>query len=205
MRSFILFSLLIVVCVGGSACANPILFAPSGTTLGLGQVRAEAAFSPKDEEGKFFWLAVGGPGFEVNLLRTDRAVGEPENLIGAQWSFLPETSITPAISIGVTDLSSDSAEGISGYAAITKHLPAYRFVSFIDDFSATFGIGLGGIRGPFAGIEAKLPLKLFFQGEYDSHDVNAAIGWQPTSMFRVKAYSLRHEIYYGAELVPIAF
>jgi hypothetical protein len=185
--------------------ANPILFVPTGNMLTTGQFRAEAAFSPNNENGKYFWLGAGLLQFEANLIRFESPTGEKENLIGAQWNFLPETLLTPGISFGVKDIASESEEGIGGYLAITKHIPIGEAVSLVKDFSATVGVGVGGIKGLFAGFEAKLPLGFFVQGEYDSHDLNAAAGWQPINMFRVKAYSLRKEFFFGAELVPILF
>lgn len=195
----------LVALSGVPAIANPILFAPTGNTLTTGQFRAEAAFSPDNEHGKYFWLGAGLLQFEANLIRFESPTGKKENLIGMQWNFLPETLLTPGISFGVKDIASESEEGIGGYLAITKHISTDTVVPLVKDFSATAGVGVGGIKGLFAGFEAKLPLGFFVQGEYDSHDLNAAVGWQPVSMFRVKAYSLRKDFFFGAELVPILF
>ena len=201
----ILAVLALAVCLPGTASGDPILLTPSGTTLNTGQIRAEAALSPDNDNGRFFWLTVGGPGFEVGVTRFENPAGSTENLLGVQWCFIPETFITPAVSFGVRDIASQSAEGISGYGAITKRLPVDKFVPFVRDFSATVGLGAGGIRGPFFGIDTRLPLNLFVQAEYDSRDINAAAGWQPVKNFRVKAYNIRSELYFGAELLPMAF
>ena len=66
-------------------------------------------------------------------------------------------------------------------------------------------VRLSGRACPFCGFEAKLPGRFFVQGEYDSRDLNAAIGWQPVDLFRIKAYTIRSESYFGAELVPVTF
>lgn len=187
------------------ASANYLLLAPTGTTLSTAQVRAEAAISPGRDNGQYYWLATGLMQIEVNLIQRNPDAGKKETRLGAQWSFLPETSLTPAIGFGVTDIASESDEGIAGYLAVTKSLPVGWLNTFVRDLSVTAGVGAGGINGIFGGVELKLPMGLFAQAEYDSRDFNGAVGWQPVSMFRVKAYSLRDDFYVGAELLPIRF
>lgn len=186
------------------AAANPLLLAPTATTLTSGQVRAEAAFSPDNTNGRYYWLTTGLKQFEIDAIRLERHSLASENMVGLQFSFLPETSLSPGVAFGVSDIASQS-NGIAPYAVITRHLPMGEAAFLIKDFAATAGVGLFGIRGPFSGFEAKLPMNVFVQGEYDSHDFNAAVGWQPTTLFRVKAYTIRKEYYLGAELVPVTF
>ncbi len=193
---------LIVVC---PALANPLILTPSGTTLTTGQFRAEAAFSPDDEHGKYFWFATGLMQLEASIIRYEPRGGQAENLINAQWCFIPETFFTPAVSFGAIDIAAESEEGPSGFLAVTKSVPIGRFLPVIQDFKATVGLGVGGMRGPFASFETKLPYGLFMQGEYDTRDFNGAVGWQPAPLFRLKAYSIRAEFYVGAELVPMSF
>ena len=190
-----------------SQCAsgNPLILIPTGTTLTTGQFRVEGAFSPSNEHGKYYWFATGFMRFEADLIRRERPGAAAENLIGAQWCFLPETFITPGVSFGGTDIASQSKEGIGAYLAATKHISTEAVAPFLKDFSATVGIGVKGIKAFFAGFEAKLPAGIFMQGEFDSRDFNGAVGWQPVPLFRVKAYSIRADFYYGAELVPITF
>ena len=187
------------------ASSNPLILAPTGTTLTTGQFRVEGAFSPSNEHGKYLWFATGFLRFEANLIQCDQPGLPAQNLIGAQWCFLPETFMTPAVSFGGTDIASQSREGIGAYLAATKHISTEAVVPLLKEFSATMGIGVHGIKGYFAGFEAKLPAGIFVQGEFDSRDFNGAVGWQPIPLFRLKAYSIRADFYYGAELVPIAF
>lgn len=196
---------LIVFALGVSALANPIILAPSGTTLTTGQFRAEAALSPSNESGQYYWLAAGLLRLELNAVMFRNSGGENESRIGAQWNFLPETFLTPAIGFGVTDVTSESPDGIGAYVAATRHLPVGIASSILKELSVTAGVGVGGINGPFAGFEAKFPWHFFAQGEYDSHDFNAAVGWQPIEQFRLKAYTIRNDFFLGAELLPISF
>lgn len=192
----------VVIC---PAAANDLILAPTATTLTTGQLRAEAAISPDDTNGRYYWLATGLMRYELSAIRRDRPGLDAENMIGIQTSFLPETSFNPAVAFGIRDVASQSSEGIGVYAVVTKHLPIGLASLLVKDFAATVGVGAFGIRGPFAGFEAKLPMNIFVQGEYDSHDLNGAVGWQPVSLFRVKAYTIRKEFYLGAELVPVVF
>lgn len=196
---------ILILCAAGAAIANPVILAPSATTLGLGQVRAEAALSPDNESGKYYWLSTGALGVEASLIRVEDANRKIENLFSAQMSFLPETFLSPALAFGVSDIGSQSAEGIGLYAVATKTLELSRFVPLVREFRATAGVGVGGIRGPFFAAEAKLPLRVFVQGEYDSRDFNAAVGFQPIEMLRFKAYNIRGDFFFGAELKPISF
>lgn len=197
--------LILVICLPGLAAANTILLAPTGTTLTTGQVRAEAALSPGNDNGKYYWFGTGFQQFEARVIRFETANGEKENQFGAQWNFLPETILTPAVSFGVSDITSQSHEGIGVYVAATRHLPTGPLSSVIKDLAVSGGVGIKGIKGPFFGVEAKLPWNLFAQVEYDSRDINAAAGWQPVSLFRIKASNIRSEFYFGAEIVPIQF
>jgi len=197
-------ALILSVGLGVPMRANPLILAPTATTLTTGQVRAEAALSPANTNGSYYWLATGLAQYELSAIRQQRPGLSAQNMIGIQTSFLPETSFNPAVAFGINDLASQS-HGIGVYAVVTKHLPIGQASLLVKDFAATVGVGLFGIRGPFTGFEAKLPMNIFVQGEYDSHDLNGAVGWQPTSLFRVKAYTIRKEFYLGAELVPVAF
>jgi len=195
----------LVVYMCASAAADPIILAPSGRTLSTGQVRAEAALSSDNDNGKYFWLGTGLMQVEANVIRLDHVNGRTENRIGAQWNFIPEVFGAPAVAFGVQDAGSQSEDGIGIYVVATKRLDVGNFVPLVKQFSATAGIGAGGIRGPFLGLEAKLPLGLFVQGEYDSRDFNAAVGWQPIELLRLKAYTIRDNFYFGAELPLLTF
>lgn len=185
--------------------ANPLILSPTGTTLTTGQFRAEAAISPGNERGNYMWLAAGLSQFEASVIRIRGVAGEDANVVGAQWCFLPETFVTPAVSLGVSDIGSQTAHGPGVYFAASKRISTAMLAPLLQGFSATLGIGVGGIRGLFASFEANLPAGLFVQGEYDSRDLNGAIGWQPLPALRLKVYSIRKDTYYGAELVPVLF
>ncbi len=204
MRKLVLAALLICA-VSSVSMANPLLLTPRGTTLTTGQFRAEAATSPGNDEGTYYWLVAGFRQWELSAIRIADRYDDDETLIGVQWNFLPETIVTPALSFGVRDAAFESEEGLGVYVAATRSLPVGAGSLFLRSLSVTAGIGAGGIGGPFFSAEARLPWNLMLQGEYESGDINAAIGWQPIKLLRLKAYTIDKEFYYGAELVPIQF
>lgn len=186
-------------------CADPLILSPTANTLTTGQFRAEAAWRSNNSKERLFRLGAGLQQYELNVLRTDKPDSKTENIVGVQWSFLPETSFNPAVAFGISDAGDQSDDGIGVYGVITRHFPIGKSSVFIKDFAATLGLGLFGVRGPFASFEAKLPSGFFLQGEYDSRNLNGAIGWQPLKQFRVKAYSIDKDYYLGAECVPVFF
>lgn len=200
-----LISLLFFLCFVNAAGANPIIFAPTGTTLTTGQTRIEGAFSPCNDDGKYYWFGAGLKQYEVNMVRQQTSDGSVENRLGAQWSFIPETFFTPAVSFGIKDLTSQSKEGFGVYAAVTRHLPLSCNQPYLQGFALTFGIGTFGVHSAFCGFEAKLPFNLYVDGEFDSRDTNASIGWQPNKYVRFKSYTIQNKYYFGAELLPIEF
>ena len=204
MRRHLLAGLLVAVWAICPAAANYLLLAPTGVTLTTGQYRAEAAFSPRNDEGKYFWLGTGFRQYELNVIQVPSNDGGDESLVGVQLNFIPETFLTPAVSFGLKDVASQSAEGIGVYVAITRSLPLSER-SILKQFALTAGVGAAGIRGPFVGFQAELPNRFFAEGEYDSQNLNAAVGWEPLPGFKVKAYTIRGELYYGAQLARVGF
>ena len=201
MNRAVLVLMLLAMLTSGSAVANDLLLAPTGVTLTTGQDRAEAALN---DNGKYFWLGTGFKAYELNVVHIDSNPDGNENLIGAQWNFIPETIFAPAVAFGVRDAASESKEGIGAYFAITRHLPLPER-SILEDFGLTFGLGAVGIRGPFFGFQAELARHFLAEGEYDSQNFNAAVGWEAMPNFKIKAYIIRGEAYFGAQLERMDF
>ncbi len=120
-RLFLIALLVLFVC--SAALADPILLAPRGTTLKTAQIRAEAALSPSNDEGSWYWLGTGFAQFEANIIRFKPRTGKSEDMINVQWNFLPETLLTPALTFGVVDAADESDEGTGIFVAATRHFP----------------------------------------------------------------------------------
>ncbi len=72
MKRFTFFAVLIIaVLVAGPVLADRIILAPTGNILGSGQVKAEAAISPSNDNAKVYWLGIGMQKVEVNITRFD--------------------------------------------------------------------------------------------------------------------------------------
>lgn len=199
--SLIVLSLLLAL----PAASNNLILIPTGTTLTTGQVRAEAAMSVNGSDSQYYWLGTGLQQFELNVTRFQKSKIDAENVVDIQWSFIPETMLTPAVAFGVNDLAAQSEQGVGPYVVVTRHLPLPEASTLLKSFAATTGVGVLGLRGPFFGFKAELPANLVLEGEYDSRDFNGAVGWQPTKSLMLKAYTIRKQTYVGAELVPITF
>ncbi len=201
---FLLSAVCICVCCT-QVFADDLILLPTGSTLTTGQYRAQLIVSPSNDHGNFQQLAVGLASYEFNYVRADYGSGKTEGKLGVQWCFLPQTFITPAVSIGVRDLFSQSVEGFGGYAAMTKNVPTGLFTNLVSDMTFTVGCGFRALRGVFGGVDMKLVGDIVGQIEYDGDNWNSAVGWQPSERFRLKTYVINKERYYGAELVPIVW
>jgi len=188
-----------------SLLADRNILMPTGQTLTTDQVRAEALFSYANNHGNYQFLATGFQQFEFNATRVEYEGGRKETLLGAEWNFLPETFFTPAIGFGVRDINSQSKEGIGIFAAVTRHFPTGPAQEWLSDLSVTLGVGAKSLKGPFASTEFHLPHNLFVQAEYSQEGWNAALGWEPIPLVRLKTYSLSNINYFGAELIPVEF
>ena len=204
-------ALLVALCVS-QVQANRLIVMPTGSVLSSGAVKAEAAFrssdgtsviTPKDAD-QINWLNIGISRFELDARRLVSSDGTDKDTMGVEAGVLPETLITPAVGIGVRDISDEVERGY--YLAVTKTVPLTDTVPLpIHDVRIHGGFGLHGeLDGLFFGAEVGLPMGLSISAEVVDSNLNASIGWSPISKISLKAYSLDSEIFYGAD-VKIAF
>lgn len=221
MRIIICIALVLAALAAGPVSADRIIFAPTGTVLSAGEVKAEAATSPSNDNSKVYWLGLGLQKFEVNAIRLDikndnpivatslkssgRALIDFDNptdedldIVNAQLSLVPETTLTPAVSIGAWDLTDKTAGGIGYFLAFSKAVPLTKELPLpVSDVKVHAGFGVSGIEDFFGGAEASLPLGIRVSAEYFQKDLNYAIGWGPVSGLQLKAYILDGETFYG--------
>lgn len=199
--------------------ADRIIFAPTGTTLSAGEVKAEAATSPSNDDSKIYWVGLGLQNFEVNAIRFDFKNDSPTvtknrsrtivnfdtsldeedyDIVNAQLGLIPETTLTPAISIGTWDLTDKTADGTGYFLAFSKAVPLTKELPLpVSDVKVHAGFGISGMDNIFGGAEASLPLGLKVSAEYFQKDFNYALGWGPVAGLQLKAYILDGETYYG--------
>lgn len=197
---------LLCVIVGG-ASADRLVLTPTGSTLSTGGIKGEYA-NNADGDGVIYWANIGVSRFEIEGARFQDFSPDETDVVGIQAAVVPETSFTPALAIGVRNIS-DETGGLPEpydertlYAVITKSLPASGGVpGLISDLSVSGGVGTGGLSGFFFGVEGNvLPLGLRAAVEYDTEDWNWAVSYGIVSVLRAKVYSIKDDIYYGASL-----
>ncbi|MBI2844552.1 MAG: hypothetical protein HYX78_14250 [Armatimonadetes bacterium] len=189
------------------ATADRIIFAPTGNVLGLGEIKAEGAFSPSNDDAKVYWLNVGLPRLELSGIRFENGgslVGaDNENVAGVELAVLPETPITPGIGVGVWDITDETIEGRGYYLAVSKGIPLTRQLPLpLSDIRLHVGFGLSGVDTLFGGVEGNIPLGLRLSAEYFQDDFNLALGLRALPAVQLKLYFLDGDTYYGVQISP---
>jgi hypothetical protein len=197
----------VVALSAGAVYADRLILTPTGTTLGTADIKAEYATSSEGDNPKVFWLNIGISRFEVEGARFQDFGPEDVDLVSAQVSVIPETTFTPAVSIGMRDLA-DEADGggvLYGgraiYVAASKSIPITGGVPVLfQDMKVHGGVGTESLSGLFFGVEGRLPMGIKLAAEYDTEDVNWALSYGIAPAVSLKLSSLKQDIYYGAAL-----
>ena len=206
-RTLVLMIAVVVLCsmVAGSAVADRLILIPTGKTLTTGGIKAEFATSPDGDNAKVYWVNVGVSRLELEGARFQDFGPEDVDVISAQIAVVPETSFTPAIALGVRDISDETgAEGAlyggrSFYLAASKSVPVTGGVPLLfQDVKIHGGIGTESLSGIFFGIEGTLPAGIRLAGEYDTEDFNFAASYGVVQAVKVRVSSIKGDIYYGA-------
>jgi len=215
------------VLVTAPVLADRVIFAPTGTVLGGGDIRVEAAVGSGDNLDKVYWAGIGLQRLEVSAFRLENSdwlhhllpgglstraasrfdlgselVGkESLDVVNAELAVLPETTLTPGIGLGVWDISDQTRDGRGFFVAASKVLPATKEVPLpIHDIRVHVGAGIQGIEGLFAGAEASLPLGLKVYAEYFQNELNVAVGWKVLPAVQLKGYLLDGEPFVGLQI-----
>jgi len=210
MRNGLLLAVLITAAAlcASQAFGDRLILTPTGNLLDQGEVRAEAAFgSPDAPTGlltagaseRVYWANIGMGRIEIEGARFEPEGGESLDILSAEVAVLPETLVTPAIGLGVRDITEETTDGRGYYVAITKTVPLTDVVPFfLHDVKVHAGYGVDGLNGAFGGVQVGLPLKLTLYAEHDSENFNAALSWNIVPLVGLKVYSLDGEVFYGA-------
>ena len=203
-------ALLVIVCIAlcmvvSYASADRLLLIPTGTTLSTGGVKVQAALSTENDNAKVYWANLGISRFEVEGARFQDFGPETLDAISAQVSVMPETSFTPAVALGVRDISDETKDegalynGQSIYLAVSKGVPVTGGIPILfQDVKIHGGIGTGSLSGIFFGVQGTLPMGLQVMGEFDTEDFNFGAAYNIAPMLKIQAESLKGDFYYGA-------
>ncbi len=206
-RAFAMVGTVSILCClfAGSVAADRLILAPTGDTLTTGGIKAEFAANSDIGDAKAYWVNVGISRVEVEGARFAGFSADDIDSISAQIAALPETSFTPAVALGVRDISdeTDVAGALYGgrafYLAASKGIPVTGGVPFLfQDVKLHGGVGTGSLSGVFFGIEGKLPMGVRLAGEYDTEDFNAAASYSIVPALQIRLSSIKSDIYYGA-------
>ena len=188
----------------GSSVADRLILIPTGTTLTTGGIKGEFAASSERNDAKAYWVNVGMSRFEVEGARFQDFGADDVDAVGVQVSVLPETTFTPAIALGVRDISDETGgkgvlyDGQSFYLAVSKAIPVTGGVPILfKDMKMHGGVGTGSLGGIFFGVEGTLPIGIRLAGEYDTDDFNLAASYSIIPALRVRASSIKRDFYYG--------
>lgn len=189
------------------ASADRLILIPTGSTISTG-IKGEYAASAEGDDQKIYWASIGMSRFEIEGARfQDFPATEKTDALSAQVCVIPETSFTPAVAVGVRDIS-DETEGLglpydgqSFYAAVSKTVPITGGVPIIfQDMKVHGGVGTGSLGGVFFGVEGTLPIGLRIAAEYDTEEFNWAAIYSVAGPLKFKVSSIRNDLYYGAFL-----
>jgi hypothetical protein len=185
------------------AAADRLILTPTGTTLTTGGLKAEFATSPDADNAKAYWLNVGVSRVEIEGARFQDFGPDDFDAISAQVSVLPETSFTPAVALGIRDISDKTEgkgvlyDGQSIYLAASKSVPFAEASRLFEDIKLHGGIGSGELSGVFFGVEGKLSMGLDLIGEYDTEDFNFAAQYKILPAIKIRAASIKGDSYYS--------
>jgi hypothetical protein len=198
--------LLVALCVS-QAQADRLILAPKGSLLDKGGVKAEIAFRSSDGDSiltpsnadQIDWLALGLGRVEIEGRRLVRSDGMDKDTVGLELSILPQTMLTPAVGVGVRDITHELET--SYYLAVSMAVPATHTALLpIHDIKVHGGFGINGeFNGLFLGAEAQFPLKITLAAETVDSKLNASFAWNGIPKVALKAYMLDGEFFYGAD------
>ncbi|MCD2435208.1 YjbH domain-containing protein [Acidaminococcus sp. NSJ-142] len=132
-------------------------------------------------------------GLEVAGSHVNPKHGDTYNTVSAKWQVLRETPVTPAIAIGVQDISDQKDR--RGYIAASKALPA--------DFKIHAGIGTDQYKHGFAALEKDVHLlgyNVTLMGEYDGSHFNYGAAVPVTRFLQAEVGVRTHHLYGGVNL-----
>lgn len=198
--AFILTGLLISI-----SNAENLILIPTGKTLSTGGVQAEY-LSKFGEDGKVYFANIGISRLEIQAAKfQDFSNGDDPTAISAQISVLPETTFTPALAIGIRDISNETTSYNSLYGKRSYYIAASKKVPIVggipllfQDVSLHGGIGTDSLSGVFFGIEGVLPMGLHLNAEYDTDDVNVALSYKVIPTLKADVSYIKGDMYYGA-------
>jgi len=110
---------------------------------------------------------------EVGFVRVKPEDDSGDTLLSAKYQFLAETAASPAVAVGIYDLTDEVDATV--YVVASKAFGQCYQTHFGEITSPRFHVGVGGgqLSSFFGGASAALGDRLLLMVEYDSDDINA--------------------------------
>lgn len=199
-------SLLLILSLCGRVAADRIVLAPGGLILNPGSARTEYAWEASDSRNTISWFNLGpiSPSLPVELEAERISIGgRTRGTFSAQYSFTGNAllDIAPTLSVGMRDVLNQGRERQALFLAVTKSFGLSQGQeSYIREIKAHAGYGTSRLAGPFVGLEGRFTLGFNASAEYVARRFNFEIGVPVARVFRMRAYTLNGDVFYGASL-----
>lgn len=183
-----------------AAQADRLITIPTAPSLGIAQTKIEVLHADSRGGETRYWANVGLPmGLEISVDGESTEVHSDMGF-GLQYTVLPDTGFTPAVGIGVTDLTSRTDAGSGLYIASSFQLPYLPENQLVNSIKLFAGLGEGRYAGAFFGTELGLTHNMTLRCEYDSRDFNTALDWRAINGVSVTVASLNDQLNYGVRI-----
>lgn len=186
--------------LASTAHADRVILGPSAETPTPNEVKAQFLLGGDPAKANREWLTYSSPvGIELELERLDLHTERKKRYsFNIEYPILQDFGRTPALAVGVRDLTGTGIEHGGLYAVATHSFPlSDRVYKVMRSFKASLGAGTGSIGGPFIGCEARFGTDLGVHAELYRRRPNVGISLRMTRNLQANAFSLDGSVYYG--------
>ena len=182
------------------AQADRVILSPDGNLLSPDSVKIEYLIAPNRRNESLGFVQYASPdGIELEFNRVDFARDtKNRHSLNVAYPFLTDLGATPAVALGVRDLTGTGLERFAFYIAAGKSVPlSDRQARWLKELRWSAGIGTGYFHAPFAGAQIRLRSGLRIAAEWWRNRPNVSLSLPVTKEWNVRAYSLNGDVFYG--------
>jgi aminotransferase len=184
----------------GTVKADRVVFSPDASPLPPDSYKLDYWIKPERRNSSFAWAQYSTPeGMELEFNRVDLAFDRRNRYaFNVQYPMLQDLGATPALSVGVRDLTQTGVERTSFYFSVGKTVPlSDRQARLVRELRWSLGAGTGHFNGAFMGVQLKFRSGLTLAAELMRYRPNIALGLPLVRNLQARAYSLNGDIFYG--------
>lgn len=157
-----------------------LMMTPTADTLRSGGTAFNAVILNNNNNTSFLSANFGlMDSLEVGAAMISQDHGDSKGIVNGKFQLLKETTATPALAIGISDLADqlDSTLYIVGSKSLSGQWSPRLHV----------GVGSGRLNGLFAGLSATVSDRMQLMAEYDTNDLNFGLQFAATNSLRLHA------------------